>query len=85
MGYAPLSSINWGIAVGSYQNDVLAGIYRMRNLMFIVSLVVLAIGFAGSLIIASTIAAPIKETSKFAANMSGGDFSLMRFPDTLSI
>ncbi|MGI5881868.1 MAG: methyl-accepting chemotaxis protein [Dethiobacteria bacterium] len=75
MGYAPLSSINWGIAVGSYQNDVLAGIYRMRNLMFIVSLVVLAIGFAGSLIIASTIAAPIKETSKFAANMSGGDFS----------
>lgn len=75
MGYAPVPGINWSIAVGSYQDEVLAGIYNMRNLLFIASLVVLAIGFAGSFVIASTIAAPIKETSKFATNMSNGNFS----------
>ncbi len=75
VGFTPVEGTEWSFAVGSYEDEILAGAYQLRNIFILVSVGVLAVGFVCSYQLGRSIAAPIKECSQFADNMATGDFT----------
>ena len=76
MGFAPIEgSEGWSLAVGSLEEEILAGVQNLRNIIFGITVGFLAVGFLGALTLGRSLAAPIKDCSQFADNMANGDFS----------
>ena len=75
MAYHPIGNTGWSLAVGSFENEILAGVRQLRNIIMAVSLGALVLGVLLALWLGRAISSPIKEGSKFADTMSYGDFS----------
>ena len=75
MAYQPIGNTGWSLAVGSFENEILAGVRQLRNVIMAVSLGALVLGVLLALWLGRAISSPIKDASTFADNMSYGDFS----------
>lgn len=75
MAFAPVGETGWSIAVGSFADEVLAGVYSLRNFFIAGALAFIGLGFISALMVGRSIAAPIKETSSHANIMATGDFT----------
>ncbi len=77
MGYTPIEETEgWSLAVGSYEDEVLAGVYNLRNVIMGIAAGLLIVGLGGAVALGRNLAAPIKDCSQFAHRMGQGDFSI---------
>ncbi len=75
MAYHPIGDTGWSLAVGSFEDEVLASTLNLRIVIAALSLGVIAVGAFFSWYTGRSIANPIRECSQFADNMATGDFS----------
>lgn len=75
MAYTPVEGTSWSLAVGSYEDEVLAGVFGLRNILIILTSGLIVVGLTGAFLIGRKIAIPIKVVSSFADKMAAGDFS----------
>jgi methyl-accepting chemotaxis protein len=85
MGYAPIKGTGWSVAVGSFQDEVLAGVSNIKNILSAATVIVLLLGFLITLFISRSITGPINKCTEFAVNMSTGDFSANVPENTLKL
>ena len=76
MGFAPITGTGWSLAVGSYRDTVLSGIYSMRNTLLWVTSVTFLLGLALAYFIGNAIAKPIVKLSAIAEVIAGGDLDI---------
>ena len=77
MAYTPVEGTNWSLAVGSYEGEVLAGVFELRNILVILTAGLIIGGLIGAFLIGRKIVRPIKAVSSFADKMATGDFSFV--------
>lgn len=80
LGYAPVYGTNWSIAVAAPKSEVLAGLDKLRNSIFIVAAVLLLAGAAAGYIFSGFISTPIKFMADQIKKIAGGDLT-QEFPD----
>ena len=91
MGYHPIGDTGWSLAVGSFEDEVLAGAKNTGKIVVVLSLVAIALGILCALMIGRSVSAPIREAGRFADNMASGDFSVqvpayyLNFKDEIGI
>jgi len=76
MGYHPVEGTTWSLAVTAPKSVVMAKVDNLTTIMITLSAFFLVIGIGLTMLIASTISRPIKETSKHLNIMSTGDFTV---------
>lgn len=75
MGYHPIGDTGWSLAVGSFEDEVLAGARNTGKIVVVLSLAAIALGILCALMIGRSVSAPIRDASRFADTMASGDFS----------
>jgi methyl-accepting chemotaxis protein len=69
---APIPGTNWTLIVSQYQDDVLAPIINLRNLILLVSLAILLIGGFAAFVMAQKLAKPIIKLKEVADQVAVG-------------
>ena len=77
-GFAPVEATGWSIAVGAMQDDVLAGVYRMRWMIGLASLGFFAAGIVMALLISRAILLPVKNCVDLLRDISEGEGDLTK-------
>lgn len=75
IGYAPIKSTGWSIAVTAPENEALAKLNSLRNTIIILTLAAMAIGIGFSFIFTKNITNPLILITNKAKNISDLDFS----------
>ena len=78
IGYSELVDMGWNIGVTAPVNQVLAGMYSLRQMMIIISLIFLLISIFVVYKISDSLAAPIEKVAKDCEIMAKGDFTNMQ-------
>ncbi len=73
--YAPIKGTDWSMAVGATADELFAGLYRMRNIIIILSIVVLIVSVLVAIAVAISIAKPLIKAASIADSIANGDFS----------
>lgn len=73
IGMAPIEGTNWLIGIGSFENDVLRGIYEMRTQILIATFLIIIIGGIIIFLISGTIVGPIKSAARHAQEIANLD------------
>ncbi|SFG12707.1 Cache domain-containing protein [Desulfotomaculum arcticum] len=76
MGFAPLESTGWSIAVAAPKDEVLAGLANMKKSSLGASLIFLILAILGVLVVARMITATLKASLNHLKLISQGDFSV---------
>jgi methyl-accepting chemotaxis protein len=71
----PIHNTNWTLGIGNYEDDFLSGTVELRNVMVIISGMVIIIGVIGALIIGSYISKPIKYLSGYVDRLARYDLT----------
>lgn len=78
MGFAPIPGTTWSIALGSFKNEIMAPVFKMRNIMILIILIFVAFGFFVSYYIAMSITKPIQALNNKVKDISEGDGDLTK-------
>ena len=73
VGLAPIENNNWILGIGAYEKDVLKGVKKLQNRIFIVSMIAIAYGIGYSLYFGKYLSKPIVSLSNLAEKMSNYD------------
>jgi methyl-accepting chemotaxis protein len=73
MAYCPVPGTEWSIALTTPKSEVFAAMYRMGTLIFVASLLFLAIGGVISYFVARHTAIPIQDTVSYLSNVAVGN------------
>lgn len=71
MGYAPVTGINWYVAVTAPKAEVFSKLYWMRNAVLIISAIFIILSLLFAFFIATSIASPIKALTDIITKISG--------------
>ncbi|HLV30582.1 MAG TPA: methyl-accepting chemotaxis protein [Chitinispirillaceae bacterium] len=77
-GYSPIEGTEWSIAVGAFKKDAFSRIYRMRNLLIILSIIFIIAGALLSAFISKTIVKPINLFNSMLEDVSKGNGDLTK-------
>ena len=69
---APIPGTNWTLFVAQYENDVLTPITNLRNLIFLISFVILLIGGIAAYVMAKKLSNPIIKLKEIADQVAVG-------------
>ena len=72
---SPIPKTNWTLGIGNYEEDFSRGTVELRNIIVIISLIVIVIGVIGALIIGNFIAKPIQHLSGYIDRLSRYDLT----------
>ncbi len=75
MGYAPVGNTGMSIAVGAFEDDILAGINALRVSVMSATLVILVIGIIITYLIGNSIAKPLRASAEIADRIAQGDLT----------
>lgn len=75
MGYHPVESTGWGLALTAPKAEILAGLDMLRWFIVIASLIFIIISIIIGIFVANSISNPIKLAAKEAELLGEGDFS----------
>ncbi|MEG6549519.1 methyl-accepting chemotaxis protein [Desulfocurvibacter africanus] len=75
LGYAPVESTGWSIAVAAKFDDVFAGLKQLFKAIGIATAVILLAGIGMAVLIGRTLTRPIIRSVEFAQAMANGDFT----------
>jgi methyl-accepting chemotaxis protein len=70
---APIPGTDWAIGIGNYEADVLAGINSLRNILIIISVVVIVAGIFAAMVLGGRISKPIRNLRELANKVALGD------------
>ena len=70
---APIPGTDWVIGIGNYEADVLAGINALRNILIIISFVIIVISIFAAMILGGRISKPIRNLRELANKVALGD------------
>ncbi len=70
---APIPNTDWTLGIGSYKDDIMAGITTLRNIILIIALIVVALGAGAAVILGKVISKPIRNLSMIADKMALGE------------
>ncbi|SDK01306.1 methyl-accepting chemotaxis protein [Natronincola ferrireducens] len=76
MGISTIDSTGWVVGIGAHEGDVLAGLNNLRNIIFIIALIVMAIGMAVAIILGKSISKPIMELDEIIERLAKYDLTL---------
>ncbi|PKM55544.1 MAG: hypothetical protein CVV00_03525 [Firmicutes bacterium HGW-Firmicutes-5] len=71
----PIPNTSWTIGIGNYEDDFLSGTVELRNIMVIISGIVIIVGVIGALIIGNLIAKPIRYLSGYVDRLARYDLT----------
>ena len=69
----PIPNTSWVLGVGTFEKDLLAGIYQLRTTLIIISLIVIAFGIIAAFILGGRISKPIRNLKDLARKVALGD------------
>lgn len=72
---APIKSTGWIIGVGAIEDEVLANINKIRNVLIWVSLILIAIGISTAVFMGQQIASPLRQVQKVIESAADGDMT----------
>jgi len=72
---SPIPGRDWTLGIGNYEEDVLTGVFRLRNLLLLGSLVLLAAGLAAAWALGRSLGRPMTRVSSALDNMARYDFT----------
>jgi methyl-accepting chemotaxis protein len=75
MGFAPITTTGWSIAVYMPEDEVLVGLNQLQISMLIATVLILMIGMVIVYIIGKGISNPILQATNYTAVLANGDFS----------
>ncbi len=75
MGYAPVEGTSWSLSIAAPKSDVMASVYQLTFIIFLVSFLFIAISLVVTLFIASNISRPIKRAAEHLKVVATGDFT----------
>ncbi len=78
IGYSELADMGWNVGVTAPVNQILSGMYSLRQMMIILSLVFLLISIFLVYKIANSLSAPIEKIADDCEVMAEGDFTHMQ-------
>ncbi|MDO8473212.1 MAG: histidine kinase [Dehalococcoidia bacterium] len=73
LAFAPLSTASWGVAVRQAEDEALADTMKLRENMFILGVLALAVAFPGTIAIASRAVRPVMALTEASKRMAAGD------------
>jgi methyl-accepting chemotaxis protein len=76
LGYAPVTSTNWSIGVNILEAEVLKGLYKIRNIVLIVSLISIVISYIVMNYIMNKILKPVELLDKNLGQVAEGDLTV---------
>ncbi|MDF2942758.1 MAG: methyl-accepting chemotaxis protein [Herbinix sp.] len=91
LGYSPVKGTNWSLAVSAPKSEVLSGIHKMKNIMFLISAIFLVLSLGAIYLVAKIIVTPIKLAADHMMVISTGDFTnevpekFMKFNDEIGV
>ncbi len=74
-GYSSIEGTNWIVSVSAEEDEVMAGLYSMRNIILIFSLSILVISLILLYFFSSKITNPILDLAEHAKKIAAGDLS----------
>lgn len=75
MGYAPVVSTGWSVAITAPESEVMAGLKKTTIAIIVFSVIFFVIGMGIVFVVASKVANPVREVSKLMDVMASGDFT----------
>ncbi|NFN86045.1 methyl-accepting chemotaxis protein [Clostridium sporogenes] len=83
VGFSPIEGTNWTMVFGGELSEVLAEVHSIRNIVIILSLIVIVIGALITYIISGKIASPIVAVTKRMNELSNLDFTIYGNEDAI--
>lgn len=74
MGFAPVPDSTWSLAVAAPEQEIMAGVNKLKTTMMIASLVFVILGMAIAYIVAKVTIKPLKITNDITQKLAAGDF-----------
>ena len=74
-GFAPIPTNGWMIGVGATEDDVLQDVYALRNFIFAISAVFIALGIVVAVIVARQVALPLQKVQEAIEAAADGDLT----------
>ena len=74
-GFAPVATTGWSVSLTEDQSEYLAAADQVRTLLFILSIVALAVAFVFYFLFARSISVPLSKGVAFAQRVASGDFT----------
>ena len=75
MGYTPINSTDWSLAVTAYNNEILSGLSQLAKNALLISVIMLIVAVVLVLIIGIQIAKPIALITEHIKSIASGDFT----------
>lgn len=75
MGYAPVPGTSWSLAVGTYKDEVMSGLWNLRRGMLIATIFAVLLGLIIALFLGRSIAKPIALATAHAEFIAGGNLT----------
>lgn len=83
MGFAPISSTGWSLALAAQSEDILAGLNSLRQSILLISLALVALGAGIAFFTGKRMGKPIMEAAAYAELIAGGN--LTQKPEAVSL
>ncbi|WP_409069391.1 methyl-accepting chemotaxis protein [Clostridium sp. FAM 1755] len=83
VGFSPIEGTNWTMVFGGELSEVLAEVHSIRNIVIILSLIVIVIGALITYLISGKIASPIIAVTKRMNELSNLDFTIYGNEDAI--
>ncbi|WP_195923563.1 methyl-accepting chemotaxis protein [Clostridium tepidum] len=83
VGFSPIEGTNWTIVFGGELSEILAEVHSIRNIIIIVSLIIIAIGALITYFISGKIASPIIAVTKRMNELANLDFTIYGNEDAI--
>ncbi|NFV13258.1 methyl-accepting chemotaxis protein [Clostridium sporogenes] len=83
VGFSPIEGTNWTMVFGGELSEVLAEVHSIRNIVIILSLIVIVIGALITYLISGKIASPIVAVTKRMNELSNLDFTIYGNEDAI--
>lgn len=76
MGYSPITSTGWSVAVTAPKEELLAGLDSLKTSIAMIALIFLLIGIGAAIWLGRSIAKPIHDAADLSAVIAGGDLTV---------
>ncbi|MGI6778464.1 MAG: methyl-accepting chemotaxis protein [Acetivibrionales bacterium] len=82
MGFAPVEGTPWSLAVTASEAEIMSGINNLRNIIVLISVLLVILGIAAVYLLTRTIIKPINKLVGVANRIAGGDLDVIIDVDT---
>jgi len=76
MGYAPIPGTTWSINVSALEKEIMANVYKLRNVFLIASAILIVLGAVVMVFVGRGLTRPLKDVASLTHELAKGDLSV---------